>query len=287
MAGVPTRLEMKAFVLTYHSHNIAGTTYETNDHVAFASDLRTLTHLGARIVPLERIVESLFDGLRGDDRPCVGLTFDDGPAFDYADFEHRSFGPQRSFLNILRDFRAEAGPEAQPELHATSFVIASPEARRAMERADDCGYVDIPGWLTDAWWNDAIDTGLMAVGNHSWDHVHHAVEPLAEPPQARDDFSRVDTYEAADREIRQATIYIRSRTRGRCRYFAYPFGHVNRYLAEEYLPSRRAEHGMAAAFAVGGRAIAPDDSIWCIPRLVCGHHWRSSEALEALLAGTP
>jgi hypothetical protein len=278
---------MKAVVLTYHSHNIAGTGYEANDHVALASDLRTITRRGARIVPLERIVEALLERLPGGDEVLVGLSFDDGPSFDYADFEHRTFGPQRSFLNILRDFRAEAGPAAQPELHATSFVIASPDARRAMARADDCGYADIPGWLTDAWWNDAIDTGLMGIGNHSWDHVHHAVERLATSMDARDDFSRVQTYDDADREIRQATAYICSRSRGRCRFFAYPFGHVSRYLAEEYLPGRRAEHGMAAAFAVDGRAIAPDDSIWRIPRLVCGHHWRSPEALEALLAGTP
>jgi peptidoglycan/xylan/chitin deacetylase (PgdA/CDA1 family) len=277
---------MKAFVLTYHSHNISGAEYATNDHVALASDLRTLTRLGARIVPLARIVESLLDGLRGDG-VHVALTFDDGPAFDYADFEHRSFGLQRSFLSILRDFRAEAGAAAQPELHATSFVIASPEARRAMERADDCGYADIPGWLTDAWWNDAIDSGLMAIGNHSWDHVHHAVETLAVSGEARDDFSRVETYDDADREIRQAAAYIRSRTRGRCRYFAYPFGQVNAFLAEEYLPARRAEHGMAAAFAAGGRAVVPNDSIWAIPRLVCGHHWRSPEAFEAFVGGDP
>jgi peptidoglycan/xylan/chitin deacetylase (PgdA/CDA1 family) len=279
---VRPRFAMKALVLTYHSHNIAGATYGTNDHVALASDLRTLTRRGARIVPLDRIVESLHGGLRGDGLQ-VALTFDDGPSFDYADFEHRAFGLQRSFLNILRDFRAEAGAAAQPELHATSFVIASPDARRAMELADDCGYADIPGWLTDAWWNDAIDSGLMAVGNHSWDHVHRAVETLVASPEARDDFSRVETYDDADREIRQATAYIRSRTRGRCRYFAYPFGQMNRYLAEDYLPGHRAKHGMAAAFAVGGRAVAPDDSPWSIPRLVCGHHWRSPEALEALL----
>lgn len=277
---------MRSFVLTYHSHNIAGTTYGTNDHVALASDLRTLTRRGVRIVPLERIVESLLEGLAGAGEARVALTFDDGPSFDYADFEHRAFGPQRSFLNILRDFRAEAGA-AQPELHATSFVIASPEARRAMERADDCGYTDIPAWLTDAWWSDAIDTGLMGIGNHSWDHVHPAVERLAASPDARGDFSRVASYGDADREVRQATAYIRSRTRGRCRFFAYPFGHVSRYLAEEYFPGRRAEHGMDAAFAVGGRALSPDDSIWSIPRLVCGHDWRTPEALEALLAGTP
>ena len=78
-----------------------------------------------------------------------GLTFDDGPLFKLADFVHPEFGPQRGFLGILQDFRAEVGA-CQPELHATSFVIASPGARSAMERAEDCGYSFLDSWLTDS-----------------------------------------------------------------------------------------------------------------------------------------
>src|SRR5688572_29922956 len=128
-------------VLAYHSHNISGTDYATNDHVALASDLRSLHAAGAEIVPLEAVAATMRAGLPERDRR-VALTFDDGPLFDYADFEHPRFGPQRGFLNILRDFRQEVGQAAQPGLHATSFVIASPQARRAMELAPDCGYPD-------------------------------------------------------------------------------------------------------------------------------------------------
>lgn len=275
---------MKALVLTYHSHNITGSDYATNDHVALASDLRTLTAAGARIVPLARIVEALRGGLEGPaDEVLVGLTFDDGPSFDFADFVHPSLGPQRSFLNVMRDFAAEAGAAAQPGLHATSFVIASPEARGAMERAEDCGYPGIAGWLGDAWWKEAAGSGMLAIDNHSWDHVHHAVPRTAIVAEERDDFTRVACYIDADREIRRAADFIRSRAAVPCEHFAYPFGHVNRFLVEDYMPCRAPEHGMAAAFGVDGRALAPDDSIWNIPRAVCGHHWKSPQELRALL----
>src|SRR6185312_1425661 len=229
---------MKAFVLTYHSHNISGADYATNDHVAFAADLRTLTQSGARIVPLARIVEALRGGLEGAPHETwVGLTFDDGPSFDYADFEHPRFGPQRSFVNAMRDFAREA-PDAQPGLHATSFVIASPDARAAMERAEDCGYPGMEDWLGDAWWKDAAKSGLLAIANHSWDHVHHAVPRTAIVDEARDDFTRVASYIDADREIRRAADFIRKRSRAACEYFAYPFGHVNAFLVEDYMPCR-------------------------------------------------
>ena len=275
---------MKAFVLTYHSHNISGVDYAENDHVALASDLRTLTESGARIVPLPRIVEALRRGLEGrPDETWVGITFDDGPSFDFADFVHARFGPQRSFLNVMRDFAREAAG-AQPGLHATSFVIASPEARAAMECAEDCGYPDLAHWLGDAWWKEAARSGLIAIGNHSWDHVHRAVPRTAIADEARDDFTRVASYVDADREIRRAADFIRERSGAACEHFAYPFGHVNRFLLEEYMPCRAAEHGMGAAFGVDGRPVRREDSIWNIPRAVCGYHWRSPRELRDLLA---
>jgi peptidoglycan/xylan/chitin deacetylase (PgdA/CDA1 family) len=274
---------MKALVLAYHSHNISGTTYGTNDHVAFASDLGTIHAAGARIVALSRIVAAINGGLPGAGADLVALTFDDGPLFDYADFTHPRFGAQRSFLNILRDFRSEAGKDAQPELHATSFVIASPRARRAMERSPECGFTDLDDWLTDAWWNAAVDTGLMGIGNHSWDHVHPAVDSVATKSQERGDFGRIADDADADAEIRQASEYINARVRGRCDMFAYPFGHVSEFLAKEYLPKRQDRHGMKAAFGTGGRAISRGDPIWNVPRAVCGHHWRTPGELKALL----
>jgi peptidoglycan/xylan/chitin deacetylase (PgdA/CDA1 family) len=275
---------MKMFVLAYHSHNISGSEYATNDHVAFASDLETLARAGAQAVPLETIVETMRSGKPPvEASTLVGLTFDDGPRFDFADFEHPRFGPQRGFLNIMRDFQRDH-PGGQPHLNATSFVIASPAARTAMERSEDCGYTYLERWLGDDWWSAAADTGLLSIGNHSWDHVHHAVEPIAIRGEVRDNFELVNNYGDADSEIRRAGDYINARVGGRCRMFAFPFGHTNDYLVRDYLPFRRDEHGMEAAFGTGGRAVRADDSIWNIPRAVCGHDWKSPAGLEALLA---
>jgi peptidoglycan/xylan/chitin deacetylase (PgdA/CDA1 family) len=272
---------MTVRVLAYHSHNISGAEYATNDHVALASDLETMRGLGARIESLEAIAGRVRDGRIGDERDLVvGLSFDDGPVFDFEDFEHPRFGPQRSFANILRDFTARTGMAAC----ATSFVIASPEARRAMERAEDCGYPWIEGWLREAWWPQAIASGIFAIGNHSWDHVHHAPERIAADVRERDNFALVATEQAADAEIRQASDYINARVGGECRVFAYPFGHVNGYLESEYLPRHVAEHRMQAAFGVGDAAITRSTSVWNIPRVVCGHHWRHPAELRRLLS---
>ena len=283
MGGWATMEVMKALVLTYHSHNISGSAYAENDHVALASDLATITDMGARIVGLDEIVKAIHRGLDLGSGTLVGLTFDDGPVFDYADFQHPRFGPQRGFLNILRDFHRGHGAE-QPNLHATSFVIASPEARREMERAEECGYTFLSDWLTDAWWNDAIDTGLLGIGNHSWDHVHPVIASVSTASQQRGNFSLIASEADADAEVRTAAKFINARTGGRCHYFAYPFGHVSEYLATDYLPRRQDRHGMRAAFATGGRAIHAGDPVWNIPRAVCGEHWRSPAELEALLA---
>lgn len=267
-------------VLAYHSHNISGNEYASNDHVALASDLETLARMGARIVPLEQIAaivrERRVDAVK---ERLVGLSFDDGPVFDFEDFTHRAFGPQRGFAAILRDFAARGR-----DVHATSFVIASAQARGAMERAPDCGFPDVAGWLGEDWWKPAADSSVMAIGNHSWDHVHHAPPRIAIDAAERDNFALVDHYVAADAEIRRASDYINSRLGGRCRLFAFPFGHVNDFLVNEYLPERTFEHRMAAAFGVGVEPITEATSVWNIPRAVCGEHWRSPEGLEALLA---
>ncbi len=130
-------------VLTYHSHHVVGDEYARNDHIAFPIDLRLITELGFEIVPLDMFVDALEvtaeRKLATEEKAVklVALTFDDGPVYDVADFVHPDFGPQASFLSAMRDFRAEFGPEAQRSLSAISFVIASPEARRIMERTFD------------------------------------------------------------------------------------------------------------------------------------------------------
>jgi hypothetical protein len=275
---------MKAVVLTYHSHNIFGASYDRNDHVALARDLETIDAAGARIVPLETVASAIREKrIDGEPGECiVGLSFDDGPIFDYEDFTHPQLGAQRGFLNILRDFQRARG-DSQPGLHATSFVIASRQARHAMERAEDCGYTYLENWLSDEWWIAAVGSGLMAIGNHSWDHVHHAVAQVAAGGAQRDDFTVVDNVVDADNEIRTASSYINEKSGTVAKSFAFPFGHENDYLVRDYLPRFGPSMGLEAAFGTSG-TITPSTCVWSIPRLVCGHDWKTPGELARILA---
>ena len=45
-----------------------------------------------------------------------------------------------------------------------------------MESTFDAEYTFLgAGALGDDWWAKAIDTGLIGIGNHSWDHVSPSV----------------------------------------------------------------------------------------------------------------
>lgn len=280
---------MKLYILTYHSHHVVGDTYAQNDHVAFPIDLDIITESGYRIVPLATLVERFLAfsrrGVLEDDR-YVAITFDDGPVFDVDDFDHPVYGAQSSFLRAMRQFHDTRGRSAQPELHATAFVIASPIARRTMEQHADPQYTFLtPGSLDDSWWNRAIDSRLIGIANHSFDHLHPALADVAHSRGARGDFTQVDNEDDADAQILAASIYIAARTGGRAsRFFAYPFGHWNDFLANEYLPAKRDTIGVDAAFTTEPRAIRATDSRWLLPRLTCGHHWTTPQELRDILS---
>jgi peptidoglycan/xylan/chitin deacetylase (PgdA/CDA1 family) len=281
---------LKAVVLTYHSHHVQGPDYARNDHVALPVDLLTIARAGARIVSLATLVEALESQQAGTDASnggatLVALTFDDGPVYDFADFVHPTLGKQRSFVNAMRDFRATDAGRAQADLAATSFVIASPAARRVMESTFDAEYTFLePGALGDEWWAKAIDTGLIGIGNHSWDHLHPALETVAHSRQVRADFTQVSNSADADAQIREAMTYISARTDGRgAPFFAYPFGHCNDYLADVYFPREGKRMGLRAAFTTEPKVIDASQSVWRLPRFTCGHHWRSPEALAEIL----
>jgi peptidoglycan/xylan/chitin deacetylase (PgdA/CDA1 family) len=273
---------VKRFVLAYHSHRVLGDDYAHNDHVALAADLRVIHGAGAHVVSLDAIVDAIDAPHRttSDDAVAeVALTFDDGPRYDFADFTHPHLGLQRGFANLLRDFAPE-----QP-LHATSFVIASPDARRNMETTYDPAhsYVGADA-LADDWWNAAIDAGALSIANHSWDHLHERLPRVAHSAQARGDFSSVETHDDADAQIAAAGDYIRKRTRDRMApWFAYPFGHYNAFLVDEYLPQNASRLGLRAAFTTDARPVDVYTNRWCVPRYVCGHHWTSPGALRAIL----
>ncbi len=239
-ATVGSQSSGRALVLTYHSHHVVGDEYGRNDHLAFVQDLELLTATGFRIVPLATLVDALRE-TQADSRSgpfgdrLVALTFDDGPVYDVADFDHPEFGPQRSFLNAMRDFLARHGAAAQPGLHATSFVIASREARRVIEDTFDAEYTYLgPRSMEDDWWLPAIETGLIAIANHSWDHLHPGMPEVAHSRQVRADFRQVLTAEDADAQIRDAAAFIASKTEHKADpFFAYPFGHYNEFLVHD------------------------------------------------------
>jgi peptidoglycan/xylan/chitin deacetylase (PgdA/CDA1 family) len=280
---------MNPVVLTYHSHHVVGTGYAQNDHTAFKVDLDLINELGCEIVSLESLVDRVLangpDRGRYEGAMQVAITFDDGPIYDVEGFTHPEYGTQRGFLGIMRDFISTHGDGAQPGLSATSFVIASHEARQAIETTYDAAYTYVgSGAMTDRWWNPAIETGLISIANHSWDHLHPALLRVAHSRQIRGDFAQVLTTEDADAQIADAGAFIAAHTRGRCApFFAYPFGQSNPFLVEEYFPRNADRLGLLAAFTDEPSPITGYESPWRLPRYICGHHWKGPEELRRIL----
>ena len=181
----------------------------------------------------------------------------------------------------MRDF-ATKNPNTQLHLHATSFVIASPNARAAMDRA--C--VFDRGWMNESWWPEAVATGLVGIANHSWDHNHECMDRVAQRNQEKGNFFCIDTQADADAQIRDAARYIVTRAPNpSAGLFGYPYGHVNDFLRKDYLPSQAAsdEPFVNAAFSTDAGCITRDSDRWNLPRYVCGWHWKSSAELQAIL----
>lgn len=265
-------------VLTYHSMKVSGTGYADNDHVAFAADLERIHALGLRIVPAGEVARACVEGRLESLRGTVALTMDDGPDFDAHDVPHPTWGVQRGMLGILQDFRARHGGQAQPDLHATAFVIVSPEARAELDRHEMIGR----GWWSDGWWRDAEATGLMAIESHSWDHNQISLaRTVASAP--RGTFALTNP-EEAHAEITRATRYLRER-RGRQGdvLFAYPYGPACEFLADAWFPDDSLGHGVYAAFTTEAGPVVAGVSRWRLPRFVCGWHWQSADGLEELL----
>ncbi len=268
-------------VLTYHSLTIGGNDYANNDHVAFASDLEQITTLGWQVVPLHRIVAAFLGEAPALSGKILAITFDDATDFDFHDLPHPTAGQQRSMLNIMHDF-ALARPGAQPALHATSFAIASPDARAAMDRVCIQGRA----WMNDTWWPQAVATGLMGIANHSWDHTHEAVERVAQRNQEKGNFFCIDNETDADAQIRQSAGFIEARAPSSSVWlFGYPYGHVNEFLSRDYLPRQALSTSpfVKAAFGTEAGRIRANSDRWNLPRYVCGWHWKSSDELVQLL----
>ena len=133
---------LKAAILTYHSQNVAGNDTANNDHVALAADLDALHAAGCRFVSLTTLVDIVYSTAPTDyGSPLVCLTFDDGCDYDVRSLEFPGHGIQPGLLQLMESFVEKHGSDAQPGLHATSFVIASPEARRCTARGIEVGQI--------------------------------------------------------------------------------------------------------------------------------------------------
>lgn len=277
---------MSVSILTYHSHNISGNDYRGNDHIALEDDIDALCREGFHFVSLRRIVGAALGGWNDhllQEKKCVAFTFDDGPLFDFQDFEHSRFGMQKSFRRILEEAQRRF-PDSAGEICGTSFVIASPAARQCMSMAPECGFTDVSNWLVDYWWFEAARGGLLDIGNHSWDHLHSSLPEVALSSGLRGNFGNVCSELDADAQIAMATHYVRLKTKALAvPFFAYPFGQTSEYLLNEYFPHYQCRHGMTAAFTTDGRPVMPDENRWSLPRFVCGYHWRSPDELLKML----
>jgi len=269
-------------VLTYHAFNISGDTYQQNDHIAFATDLGDITELGWRVEPLHTVVDAYLGKIPPLPGKVLAITFDDATNYDFEDLTHPSAtGLQRSMLNIMRDFQARH-PGAQPHLHATSFAIASPAARQAIDKAAVFGN----DWMQDAWWQEAVASELMDIANHSWDHTHDSVDPVAQRDQIKGNFFCIDNEDDANAQIRRAAKYISGvAPNASVDLFAFPYGHTNPFLLENFL---RAQANSAlpcvrAAFTTEAGMITEASNRWSLPRYVCGWHWHSPEELREIL----
>lgn len=264
-------------VLLYHSQNVAGNDYAGNDHIALSRDLRLIQGLGMQVIPLAWLVEWLLGERQLDINNCVCISFDDGVDADVRDLDFPRFGRQRSFLNIMADFRAEFGAREQPSLHATSFVIACPETRAVMDKYS----LFDQAWMNEDWWRQANDSGFMAIANHSWDHEHPDMAHIGGGQHG--DFHVVNTKEKADRQIVAAGEHIATATGGSCpELFAYPYGHVSDYLCTEYLPGHK-HHRIKAAFTTEPQSVHAGSDRWQLGRYICGRHWNSNTGLKQIL----
>lgn len=271
---------MRVPVLAYHAINVSGNDYASNDHVAFAADLRLINDLGLRIVPLQWIVDQLTGLADRDLSRCVALTCDDGSALDFFDLEYPDHGLQRSLYHCMLDFIAERGPAAQPDLHLTSFVIASPQARQRMDASSLFGR----GWMGDDWWRHAANCGMLAIENHSWDHNHPCLPAPGCDGMPRGSFLDVNNLARADAEIAAATRFINERIAPKqTKIFCYPFSNVADYLRNEYFPQFTHAHGMLAAMGDGATPVTVDSDRWNLPRYICGWHWKSAAGLLGIL----
>lgn len=265
-------------VLAWHSINVTGNAYADNDLIAFSEDLQLLDRTGWTVLPLGEAWSGLRQG-RLPERTVV-LTLDDGSIMDWHPFEHPTCGPQRSMRDRLDDFASSLPADSRHRPHASAFVMASPDARAELDRAD---YFSLGVWGDD-WWAAANRTGRMAVESHSWDHNHPSLAATVGPGDRPRDFLSIDDETTCRAEIEPASDYIERRSGRRPRFFAYPWGQASEFMRRDFLPRHGDGLGLEAALGCDPEPATPDSDRWFLPRYVCGRDWKAPEELDRLLS---
>lgn len=264
-------------ILAWHSINVLENRYEKNDLLAFEADLRTLDRAGCTILPLGAALRAQAAGtLPGR---AVVLTADDGSVMDFEDFDHPTCGPQKGMYRIMGEFLAELPDGHRHDLHLTSFVIASPEARGELDRRD---FMGLNVW-DERWWRPAAESGRIGVESHTWDHNHPSLARTAQRDNRRGDFRFIDTEDECRAEVDRASDYIERVAGRRPRFLGYPYGQASDYLRREYLPRFGPGLGLEGALACEPEPVAPDSDRWYLPRFMFGRDWRRPGELEAVL----
>lgn len=270
----------RGFILTFHSHNVSGDRFESNDHVALDATLTTLERMRIPVLRLVDVARRLRAGTFGSLPPRFAcITFDDGSDYDWRDAQFPGHGPQRSMFSILRAHsRSLLGLMWMRRAHATSFVIASPRARHEIAAAA----LGDPALMGDAWWGPAQRSGLMDIGTHGWNHVHPAVSEMSARPELVERFDRIDSAADAELQVDRAFEAIR-RTAGHDAglVFAYPYGQVSDFVASRHLP---AHGGIVAAVGAVPQPVTADSDPWRLPRFVCGPDFASDADLGKILS---
>ncbi len=273
-------MHLKIPILTYHSLHAPGHDYHTNDHVALEADLELIRELGFTPISLQAVADWLNPASTCtlNQGHYIGISFDDGCDHDFYDFSYPGIPTLISFYNLLLSNNSKYADA--PPLKATSFVIASPQARDILDKACIAGRDQ---WR-DCWWKEADQSGIIQIANHSWDHTHPELDFVAQHTQTKGNFYCIDNRHDADMQILQAEWYIRHKLGNRSAgLFAYPYGHVNTFLSQQYFPNHA--DTFTGAFGTGGQYVTQSTDCWNIPRFVCGDHWNSPGELKVILQG--
>lgn len=269
-------------VIHYHSNDLdydstGVCSYATHSGIALEEDLKIMREEGFTVLPVYWLTEWAVGDRDGSTLPpwVVGITLSDGFNADWYDVNHLKCGYVKSARRLLLEFK-DAVANAQPgsrlhgsplppfSPHASSFVIASPVARRKLDDSiypAGYGTPNANEYFTDDWWLPAQQSGLMEIYNHSTDHDHPSIVggpfydtdlqvyiPTGGGSNGQGNFARIDTEQEIRDSVVKAAQFIESKIGAWPDLFMYPASGWSPELRDVYFPQNSSEHKTYAAF---------------------------------------